>query len=204
MISTATSRRALAREPCSRVNCKKGAIGRRNIRVQSCGRCHGKKLKTYGLLRSGDRRSVDEKRPWKLGRRQQSLPPGRGQGEPRSGRHRRDHGEAGRRSQALRWSDGSFIEHAELPTNLCDTDKPTKAARKPQGRKPKKTSSRPVDKAAERKAALDYEREQTFRDRERAREKAARQNDRERRLKAVAKTSACRSRLSWHCWRRVA
>jgi hypothetical protein len=57
-------------------------------------------------------------------------------------------------------SDGSFGEHAELPTNLGDGKRPTKAARKPQGREAEKPSSRPVDKAAERMAASDYEREQ--------------------------------------------
>ena len=36
-----------------------------------------------------------------MGRRQQSLSPGCGEGEPRSGRHRRDHGEAGSRSQGV-------------------------------------------------------------------------------------------------------
>jgi hypothetical protein len=74
-------------------------------------------------------------------------------------------------------SNGPFKEHAELPTNLDDaTARPSKAARKPAGRKPKKTSSRPADKAAEQKAAVAYEREQKRRDRERAREEAARQS----------------------------
>jgi hypothetical protein len=88
-------------------------------------------------------------------------------------------------------SDGSFGEHAELPTNLGDGKRPTKAARKPQGRKAEKPySSRPVDKAAERKAASDYEREQKRRELERAKEEAARQKDRERRQQAVDKAQA--------------
>src|ERR1700688_281461 len=42
-------------------------------------------------------------------------------------------------------SSGPFKEHAELPTNLGDaTARPSRAARKPAGRKPKKTSSRPT------------------------------------------------------------
>ena len=53
-----------------------------------------------GFLRSGDRRSVDESGPGSMGRRQQSLPPGCGKGKRRSRYHRRDHGEARRRSQA--------------------------------------------------------------------------------------------------------
>src|SRR4030088_2610321 len=52
-------------------------------------------------------------------------------------------------------SHGRFKEHAELPTKLCDAAaRPSKAARKPPGRKPKKTSSRPTGKAVERKAAV--------------------------------------------------
>jgi len=87
-------------------------------------------------------------------------------------------------------SDGSFSEHADLPTNLGDTDKPTKTAREPQGHKPKQASSRPVDKAAERKAALAYDREQNRRNRERAREEAARQQERERRQQAIDKAQS--------------
>src|SRR6188472_2236181 len=48
-------------------------------------------------------------------------------------------------------SDGSFGEHAELPTNLGGSG-PKKNARRPKGPKAKKPSSRPVDEAAERKA----------------------------------------------------
>ena len=87
-------------------------------------------------------------------------------------------------------SDGSFGEHAELPTNLGDGERPAKAARKPQGRKAEKPSSRPVDKAADRKAAFDYEREQKRRELERPKEEAARQKDRERRQQAVDKAQA--------------
>lgn len=71
-------------------------------------------------------------------------------------------------------SNGSFNEHAKLPTNIGCSGKPTKADRKPKGRKAKKTSSSPVDKAAERKAALTYEWEQKRSERERARGDAAR------------------------------
>ncbi|WP_050401027.1 cell envelope biogenesis protein TolA [Bradyrhizobium embrapense] len=86
-------------------------------------------------------------------------------------------------------SDGSFSEHAELPTDLGD-DRPTKAARKLKGPKAKKHSSRPVDKVAERKAALDYDREEKRRELEQAREEAARQKERERRQQAVDKAQA--------------
>ena len=90
-------------------------------------------------------------------------------------------------------SDGSFSEHAELPTNLGDGERPTKAARKAKGRKAKKPSSRQVDKAAEGKASLAYEREQKRRERERAREEAARQKERKRRQQAVDKAQAARA-----------
>ena len=86
-------------------------------------------------------------------------------------------------------SKGAFKEHAELPTNLGDAiARPSKAARKPPGRK--QTSSRPADKAAEQKAAVAYEREQKRRDRERAREEAARQKEREHRQQAVDKAQS--------------
>lgn len=86
-------------------------------------------------------------------------------------------------------TDRPFSEHAELPTDFGD-GRPAKAARKSKGPKGKKPSSRPVDKAAERKASLAYEREQKRRDVERAREEAARQRERERRQQAVDKAQA--------------
>src|SRR6185437_9008340 len=45
---------------------------------------------------------------------------------------------------------------------------PGKSARRSKAHKPKRASSRPGNKAAEKKAALAYEREQKRRDRERA------------------------------------
>jgi hypothetical protein len=51
-------------------------------------------------------------------------------------------------------SNGSFSEHAELPIDLGEGKRPTKGARKSEGRKPKKPPARPVDKAADRQAAL--------------------------------------------------
>jgi hypothetical protein len=83
-------------------------------------------------------------------------------------------------------SDGSFTEHAELPTNLGGGRR-TKTARKPGGRNAKRPPSRPVDKAAERKAALANEREQRSRERERAKQEAAGRKKRERRRQAVDK-----------------
>lgn len=87
-------------------------------------------------------------------------------------------------------SSGSFSEHARLPTDLGDTGKSARTVRKPAGHKSKRASPRPVDKAAERKAALAYEREQALRDRERAKEEAARQKERELRQQAVDRAQA--------------
>jgi hypothetical protein len=53
-------------------------------------------------------------------------------------------------------SDGSFSEHAELPTNLDGEKRKTKAPRQSKGSKAKKPSSLPVDKAADQKAALAF------------------------------------------------
>jgi hypothetical protein len=86
-------------------------------------------------------------------------------------------------------TDRPFSEHAELPTDLGDSGS-KKAARKSKSPKPKKPPSRPVDKAAERKAALAYEREQRRRELEQAKEETARQKDRERRQKAIDKAQA--------------
>ena len=71
-------------------------------------------------------------------------------------------------------STGPFREHAELPDKLGVGGKPKKAPRKPEGRKPKKDAGRPVDEAAERKAVLAYERERKSRERQQAKEEAAR------------------------------
>ena len=87
-------------------------------------------------------------------------------------------------------SDGPFREHAELPTDLGDAGGRTKLARKPHERKPSKTSSRPVDKAAEQTAVIAYEGEQRLRERERARQEAVRQKERERRQQAIDKAQA--------------
>lgn len=83
-------------------------------------------------------------------------------------------------------SSGPFKEHAELPTDLAG-DGPKKAGRKSAGRQPQNPSKRSHDEAADRKAALAFEKEQERRERERAKEEAARQKERERRQHAVDK-----------------
>jgi hypothetical protein len=87
-------------------------------------------------------------------------------------------------------SKGSFSEHAELPTDLGGDGKPTKAAYPSERPKSKKSPPGVVDKAAEREAAIAYEREQSRRERKTAREDNAKQRERERRQKAVDKTQA--------------
>lgn len=87
-------------------------------------------------------------------------------------------------------SDGSFGEHAELPSDLGDSGRSTKGAGASKGRKAKKPASRPVDKVAERKAAVAYGREQKRGELARAREEAALQKERERRQQAVDKAQA--------------
>jgi hypothetical protein len=93
-------------------------------------------------------------------------------------------------------SDRHFSELAELPTNLGGGGS-TKA--KSKGPRAKKPSSRPVDEAAERKAALAYERAQKRRDVERAREEAARQKEREcrQRCAQVFLTQLCPRPLAY-------
>jgi hypothetical protein len=115
-----------------------------------------------------------------LRRGQQSLPPGCREGERRSGRHRRDHGEAWHSLKRPVGSDGPFSKHAELPANLGSGGRSAKPARKPVREKPKKALSKSVDKAAEKKAALAYERQQKRRDDLQEKEEATRQKERER------------------------
>jgi hypothetical protein len=85
-------------------------------------------------------------------------------------------------------SNGPFSEQAELPTDL--ESKMPKAAGRARGRPAKRSTARPVDKAAERKAALAYESEQKSRERERVRDEAARRKERERRQRAADKAQA--------------
>ncbi|UPT87007.1 cell envelope biogenesis protein TolA [Bradyrhizobium barranii subsp. apii] len=96
-----------------------------------------------------------------------------------------------------------FSEHAELPTDLGGSGS-TKVSRKSKGSKANKRPSRPVDKAAERKAALAYEREQRRRELERAKEEAAKQKERERRQQAVNKAQAALDEAEQEHEKRVA
>jgi hypothetical protein len=100
-------------------------------------------------------------------------------------------------------SNGSFSEHAELPTDFGG-GRPPQAARKPKGGKLKKSPASSVDKTADRKAALAYEREQSRREREWAKEEAAKQRGRERRQQAVDKAQAAMDKAEHEHTKRAA
>ena len=87
-------------------------------------------------------------------------------------------------------SSGPFKEHAELPTNLAGDDISKKAASRSVRRRPEKHPNRAKDQAADRKAALAFEKAQKRRKRERAKEEAAQRKERERRQKAVDKAQS--------------
>jgi hypothetical protein len=87
-------------------------------------------------------------------------------------------------------SNGSFREHAELPTHLAGD-----VRRRPE--KPAAKHKKPPRKIGDqeaRKAALAFEKEQKQREAERRKEEAARVKERERRDKAVAKAQAALDR----------
>jgi hypothetical protein len=87
-------------------------------------------------------------------------------------------------------SRGPFKEHAELPTDLVGDDISKKAATRSVRPMPQTHPERAKDQAADRKAALAFEREQEHRERERAKEEAAQRKERERRQKAVDKAQS--------------
>jgi hypothetical protein len=87
-------------------------------------------------------------------------------------------------------SRGPFREQAELPTDLAGDDISRKAGTRSVRPKPQNDPKRAKDEAADRKAALAFEREQARRERERAKEEAAQLKERERRQKAVEKAQS--------------
>jgi len=99
---------------------------------------------------------------------------------------------------------GSFGEHADLPTDLGAGARAATADRKSGGREAKKPPSRPIDKAAQRKAALVYEREQSRRRREQAREQAATRKEQDRLQRAVDKAQAAFERAEQEHAKRAA
>jgi len=84
-------------------------------------------------------------------------------------------------------SSGPFKEHAELPTNLAGDNISKRAGSRSVRPKPQKHPKPAKDQAADRKAALAFEKEQERRERERAKEEAAQRKEREQRQKAIDK-----------------
>jgi hypothetical protein len=76
-----------------------------------------------------------------------------------------------------------FREHADLPKDLGDSRPPSRPAKVVKGRSRK----RPDATAAERKAALAFEKEEKRRQRIQAREEVAREKKRERKQQAIEK-----------------
>jgi hypothetical protein len=83
-------------------------------------------------------------------------------------------------------SSGPFKEQAELPTNLAGNNISKRAGGGRSVRPKPQNHPKPAkDQAADREAALAFEKEQKRRERERAKEEAAQRKERERRQKAV-------------------
>ena len=140
--------------------------------------CNGGKLVLAGITDRASRRSGHPVRDLSASKA----------AERGSGRRGGDHGGAGGRAEASGWLQRA-VQGARR-SDLGGVGIPTKAAHKSERPKSKKPASRPVDAAAERKAALAYEREQRLRERERAKEEDVRQKDRESRQQAVDKAQA--------------
>jgi hypothetical protein len=87
-------------------------------------------------------------------------------------------------------SSGPFNENAELPTNLAGDNISKKAGSRSVRPKPQNHPERASDQAADRKAALAFEKEQKRRERDRAKEEAAQRKERERRQNAVDKAQS--------------
>jgi colicin import membrane protein len=85
-------------------------------------------------------------------------------------------------------SNGSFKEHAHLPTHLSPVQVKGRPA-KPRA-KHKKQPSRTIDDKTGREAALAFERERKQRENQRGKEEAARAKEHGRRQKATAKAEA--------------
>lgn len=87
-------------------------------------------------------------------------------------------------------SSGPFEENADLPTHLARESSAKRAGRTTASGKQRKLPKRATDQAADRKAAMAFEREQKRRERERAKEDAARLKERERRKHAADKAQS--------------
>jgi hypothetical protein len=87
-------------------------------------------------------------------------------------------------------SSGPFKEQAELPTDLVGDNVSKKAGSGSVRPTPQKHPKSAKDQAADREAALAFEKEQKRRERERAKEEAAQRKEREQQRKAVDKAQS--------------
>jgi hypothetical protein len=127
------------------------------------------------LLRRRDCRALHEGRAGIMGRRKQSLPEGIAKETDDPDVVAATISAPGVVLRRPVGSNGPFKEDADLPTNIEGGHGTKKLGRRSADRAPAKPpKSAPGDPAAERKAALAYEREEKRRQREREREEAAR------------------------------
>ncbi|EHR00953.1 hypothetical protein Bra471DRAFT_01604 [Bradyrhizobium sp. WSM471] len=145
------------RERFEALSCSAGAVACATLTIdrERADQTDGKKTEDLlpdfaGLLRSGDRRAIDEGGAGGVGANSNLFHQG-------AAKESDDPdviaATMARPGVVLRRPVGTgrpFSEHAVLPTDL-EGGKRTKAARKSKGSKAKKRSSRPVDRAAERK-----------------------------------------------------
>jgi hypothetical protein len=83
-------------------------------------------------------------------------------------------------------SSAPFREHADLPKDIGGSRPSRASVKAAKGRSPRSPTGA-ADPAAERKAALAFDKEEKRREREKAKEEAARQKERERRQQAIEK-----------------
>src|SRR5215204_1992294 len=183
------------RERLEAASCSAGAVACETVTNRSgrTDQTDGQKTEDLsdlaGLLRSGDRRAIYEGGSGGVGRRQQSLSSGRGDGERRPGRHRRDYGKARCRSQASGGNRPTFQRTCRATHRSCRrrTNESRRQVETPKGEEVFLSARR---QGCGAKAALACDREQRARELERAREEAARQKERERRQRAIDKAQA--------------
>jgi colicin import membrane protein len=87
-------------------------------------------------------------------------------------------------------STGRFVEHADLPTDLPSASNRKAGGHKAPAKRARSVAGRPVTDQRARKAAIEFEREEKRRDKERQREEAIAAKQRERRNAATSKAEA--------------
>ena len=121
-----------------------------------------------------------------MGCRQQSLPPRRGEGKRRSGRRRRDHGEAGRHAQASRGLEWA-LQGACRATARSRPRRRSEEGRAQGEPEAAKACEEERQRGGGSQGRVAFEKTQARRERERAKEEAVQRKQRERRQKHVDK-----------------